>query len=84
MEMRKLTGKAAILAAAICVAAALPSWAVTNITSNVTLTEDADWTEFGTVTLAGNAKIDLAGHDLKVGGLDGAGTITTSGNILNN
>ena len=27
MNMRKLTGKAAILAAAVCVAAALPSWA---------------------------------------------------------
>ena len=29
MNMRKLTGKAAILAAVICVAAAMPSWAAT-------------------------------------------------------
>ncbi len=83
MSNRKQTWKAAVSAAAIA-ASAMTSFAATNITSNVTLTEDTDWTEFGTVTLAGNATIDLAGHDLKVGGLDGAGTITTSGNILNN
>lgn len=51
MNMKKQAWRAAILAAAIAVSVALPSFAATNITSNVTLTEDTDWTEFGTVTL---------------------------------
>ena len=49
MNMRKLTGNVAILAAAICAAAmALPSYADTNITEYVKLTEDADWSALGT------------------------------------
>ena len=50
MSNRKQTWKAAVSAAAIA-ASAMTSFAATNITSNVTLTEDTDWTEFGTVTL---------------------------------
>ena len=44
--MTKKTIHAAI--AAICVAAALPSYADTNITEYVKLTEDADWSALGT------------------------------------
>ena len=41
------------LAAVICVAmVALPSWADTNITTNVTLTEDADWRDRCVVNIA--------------------------------
>ena len=43
--MRKL------IAMAVIAASAMAAFAATNITENVTLTEDTDWTEFGTVTL---------------------------------
>ena len=72
--MRKLTGNAAILAAAIA-ASAMAAFAATNITENITLTEDADWTEFGTVTLAAGATVNLNGHSLAVKNIDGAGAI---------
>ncbi len=62
--------------AAICVVAALPSWADTNITSNVTLTEDTDWSDLGKVTIAAGVTVDLNGHTLKVKGLECNGTIT--------
>ena len=52
MNIRKQTWKGAVSAAAICVAAALPSLAATNITGNVTLQADADWGDRGTVTIA--------------------------------
>ncbi len=81
MDTRKLTGKAAILAAAICAAAAMPSWAATNITANVTLTEDADWRDRGTVTIASGVTINLAGHKLTAhfaGQPAAAATITSS------
>ena len=55
-SMRKLTGKAAILAAAICVAAALPSWADTAVwKSNAggDITEPTNW-EGDTVPQAGD------------------------------
>ena len=75
MSKRKLTGKAAILAAGICVAAALPSWAATNITENVTLTEDADWREHGHVTIVSGVTVALNGYKLKVKGLTCNGSI---------
>ncbi len=74
MSKRKQTWKAAVSAAAIA-AGALAAFAATNITENVTLTEDADWTEFGTVTLAAGATVNLNGHSLRVVGLAGAGRI---------
>ncbi|MBQ6140699.1 MAG: hypothetical protein IJI54_05375, partial [Kiritimatiellae bacterium] len=67
--MRKLIAMAAISASA------MTAFAATNITENVTLTEDADWTEFGTVTLAAGATVNLNGHSLRVVGLAGAGRI---------
>ena len=65
------------MAAALIVAtsATLPSFAATNITESVMLTEDTDWTQFGTVTVAEGATIDLHGHSLTVAGLAGAGRI---------
>lgn len=81
MNMRKQTWKAAVSAAAICAAAAMPSWAATNITANVTLTEDADWRDRGTVTIASGVTINLAGHKLTAhfaGQPAAAATITSS------
>ena len=71
MEIKTI--RAAI--AAVCVAAALPSWAATNITENVTLTEDTDWREHGHVTIDSGVTVDLNGHKLKVKGLTCNGSI---------
>ena len=67
--MRKL------IAMAVIAASAMAAFAATNITENVTLTEDTDWTEFGTVTLAAGATVNLNGHSLAVKNIDGAGAI---------
>ena len=64
--------------AAICVAAAVPSYADTNITEYVKLTEDADWSSLGTVNIAADAGIHLNGHNLTVAGFTGAGSIYSS------
>ncbi len=74
MKMRKLTGKAAILAAAI---ATFTSYADTNITENVTLMADADWSSLGTVTIDAAAEVNLNGHKLTVSSLAGSGTVTS-------
>ncbi len=79
MSKRKLTGKAAILAAVIGVAAALPSWAaITNpVAANYTLTDDE--TVDAALTVNSGVTVDLAGHKLTVKGLGtAAGTITSS------
>ena len=69
----------------ICAAAAFsPSFADTNITENVTLTADADWTSHGTVTLSGGVVVDLNGHDLRVGGLAGEGRFVSSEELIVN
>ena len=61
---------------ALCVATApSPSFADTNITENVTLTEDADWSEFGTVTVSEGVTVNLNGHALTVKGIDGPGAV---------
>ena len=67
--MRKL------IAMAVIAASAMAAFAATNITENVTLTEDTDWTEFGTVTVAAGATVNLNGHSLTVKNIDGAGAI---------
>ena len=64
--------------AVICVAAAVPSYADTNITEYVKLTEDADWSSLGTVNIAADAGIHLNGHNLTVAGFTGAGSIYSS------
>ena len=61
--------------------AALPSLAATNITSNVTLTEDTDWRDQGQVTIASGVTVDLNGHMLKVKGLTCNGSIIDSNTI---
>ena len=77
MKMRKLTGKAAILAAAICMAAALPSWAIDNpVTADYTLTGDESVNE--TLTVNAGVTVDVAGHKLTVQGITGTGTVTSS------
>ena len=69
----------------ICAAAAfLPSFADTNITENVTLTADADWTSHGTVNLSGGVVVDLNGHDLRIGGLAGEGRFVSSAELIVN
>ena len=69
----------------VCAAAAFsPSFADTNITENVTLTEDADWTSHGTVNLSGGVVVDLNGHDLRVGGLAGEGRFVSSEELIVN
>ncbi len=65
--------------AAICVAAALPSWAATNITEDVTLTEDADWREHGQVTLSSGVTVILNGHKLYTAGVTGGTILNQAG-----
>ena len=73
MNMRKQTWEAAISAAAMCVAAAMPSYAQTESASRQ-LTSDETYAE--TLTVDSGVTLDLAGHTLTVNGLAGAGTIT--------
>jgi len=70
--------KGALVATALCALAFTPSYAATNITENVTLDADTDWTEFGQVTVAEGVTINLNGYALTVVGIDGAGSIVDS------
>ena len=72
-------GRAALVAAAICVATApSPSYADTTISGNITLTADTDWRADGVVTVPEGVTVDLNGYTLWVSGLAGAGTFTSS------
>jgi len=71
-------GGYSILATVVCVVAALPSWADTNITSNVTLTEDTDWSDLGKVTIAAGVTVNLNGYNLTASDIAGSGTITNT------
>ena len=65
-------GKMTRWLAAVATNAILPlvaNSAVTNVTGQVVLAEDADWRGFGLVSMAEGASIDLAGHVLKVDGV---------------
>ena len=67
MNMRKM-----MAAAAICAAAALPSWAADRtISANYALS--ADETVDGVLTVASGVTVDLNGHNLTVKGLAGDG-----------
>jgi hypothetical protein len=68
MNARKL-----IALVAICVAAAVPSYAQTESASRQ-LTSDETYAE--TLTVDSGVTLDLAGHTLTVNGLAGSGTIT--------
>lgn len=74
----------AVAALVFAAGATLPSFAATNVTESVTLTEDTDWTEFGTVTVAEGATIDLNGHNLTVSDITGGGIVvdTTDQNVI--
>ena len=62
---------------AICVAAALPSWAIDNpVTADYTLTGDESVYE--TLTVNAGVTVDVAGHKLTVQGITGTGTVTSS------
>ena len=73
IRMRKQTWRAAVSAAAVCVAAAvLPSWAATNITEGVALDSDAAWRVQGQVTIASDvntADIDVTRYGAKPDGM---------------
>ena len=78
VQTRKPTcGRIAALVAGVCVAAALPSFAATNITGDVVLDANADWRGLGTVTVEAGATLDLRGHNLQVTDISGTGTITS-------
>ncbi|MBQ4200289.1 MAG: hypothetical protein II649_10465, partial [Kiritimatiellae bacterium] len=72
MNARKL-----MAVTAICVAAAMPSWAA-DMTISTDYVLNDDLTVDGTLTVASGATVDLNGHKLSVKGLAGAGSITDS------
>ena len=61
--------------AAACIMAAGALFGARNITENVTLDADADWSADGTVTIAEGVTVNLGGHTLKVKGLECNGSI---------
>lgn len=72
--MNKLT-----VVAALCAAMAFTSsFADTNITENVTLTADTDWSGLGLVTVESGVTVELSGCKLSLDGLAGAGSIVTN------
>lgn len=72
--MNKLT-----VVAALCAAMAfMPSFADTNITENVTLTADTDWSGLGLVTVESGVTVELSGCKLSLDGLAGEGSIVTT------
>ena len=76
--IKSTCGKLAAITMSMLCMAALPSWADTNITEHVKLTEDADWISLGTVNIAADASIHLNGRNLTVAGFSGSGLIYSS------
>ena len=74
MNIKNLIAVAAITASAMV---STHSFAGTNITENVTLTADTDWSGLGVVTVPAGKTVTLNGHNLKVHAIVGAGTLTT-------
>ena len=64
--------------AAVCIMAAGALFGARNVTANVTLDADADWSADGTVTIAAGVTVDLRGYTLKVKGLVCNGSIIDS------
>lgn len=78
--MNKLT-----VVAALCAAMAFTSsFADTNITENVTLTADTDWSGLGLVTVESGVTVELSGCKLSLDGLAGEGSIVTNAVDLTN
>lgn len=75
MNIKNLIVVAAIAASAMV---SMHSFADTNITENVTLTADTDWSGLGLVTIESGVTVTLSGCTLTLDGLAGAGSIVTN------
>ena len=73
-------GRAALVAAAVCASAFTSAYADKTVSENTQLTQDTDWSDQGTVTIAEGVTLDLCGHSLTVAGLTGGGIVTDSAN----
>ena len=74
--MKTVGFKCCTVAASIMAAGAL--FGARNVTENVTLDADTDWSADGTVTIAAGVTVDLRGYTLKVKGLVCNGSIIDS------
>ena len=75
MNIKSLIAVAAITASAMV---STHSFADTNITENVTLTADTDWSGLGLVTIESGVSVELSGCKLSLDGLAGEGSIVTT------
>ncbi len=75
---RARIGRAALVAAALCASAFAPVYADKTVSENTQLTQDTDWSDQGTVTIAEGVTLDLNGHSLTVSAINGAGAIVDS------
>ena len=75
MNIKNLIAVAAITASAMV---STHSFADTNITENVTLTADTDWSGLGLVTVESGVTVELSGCKLSLDGLAGEGSIVTT------
>ena len=80
MNVKKLIAVAAITASAMV---STHSFAGTNITENVTLTADTDWSGLGLVTIESGVTVELSGCKLSLDGLAGEGSIVTNAVLSN-
>lgn len=81
MNIKNLIAVAAITASAMV---STHSFADTNITENVTLTADTDWSGLGLVTIESGVTVELSGCKLSLDGLAGEGSIVTNAVDLTN
>ena len=63
---------------AFAMTAFMSSFADTNITENVTLTADTDWSGLGLVTVESGVTVELSGCKLSLDGLAGEGDVITT------
>lgn len=68
---------AATLACAV-IACLSPNADAKTVSVDTTLDADADWTAEGPLVIESGATLDLAGHTLRIAGLGGEGTLTSS------
>ena len=80
MNIKNLIAVAAITASAMV---STHSFADTNITENVTLTADTDWSGLGLVTIESGVTVELSGCKLSLDGLAGEGSIVTNAVLSN-
>ena len=80
MNVKNLIAVAAITASAMV---STHSFAGTNITENVTLTADTDWSGLGLVTIESGVTVELSGCKLSLDGLAGEGSIVTNAVLSN-